>query len=76
MFIRAVWTLDRLIRLINNHTGKGLMSIAISGYWTLRFDPFIRLGNKTPFILSLCFISKYTIISANISAYHFLHTID
>ena len=38
--MRAVWVLDRLIRLTKesyDKTIKGLISIAISGDWTLRF---------------------------------------
>ena len=37
IFMRAVWTLDRLTRLINSHTIKGLILITVSGFWTLRF---------------------------------------
>ena len=54
VFMTVVWTLDRLIRLINNHTIERLISVAISRYWTLHFFLFIRLGKRTPFILSLC----------------------
>ena len=42
--VRAVGTLDRLIRLI---TMKGLI------FGPCVFDPFITLGNRTPFILNL-----------------------
>ena len=42
--MRAVWTLDRLIRLMNNHLIKGLISIGISGYGTVRF--LIHLSDK------------------------------
>ena len=75
--MRAAWTLDRLIRLINNHTRKGFCyELQYQGIGPCVFDPFIRLENRTPFILSFCFIWNYIIISANASARYCLHTID
>ena len=58
MFMRVFRTLDRLIRLIDNPTIKEFIPIACQGIGPCIFDP-IRLGNKTPFTLSLFYFELY-----------------